>query len=582
MKGKMKKFSIQSIIGSIILIMSISCEDVLDVENLGAFDPSATWSDPQLANAYLVNLYSDVMPNGWPTGSGAINSGLAADETVGVFGPDAITEIVHPWAGSFDDLYQNIRRINTLLTEIDGGTLEPEVRDEIVGQAHFLRAWSYFNLLRIYGGVPLLTDPQGIDDNLEIARASSSEVFDTVISDIDETIDLLDGQKFVGDDYGRIGMASAMAFKGRVALYKASPLFNPNSPYSNQFWADALTATETAVTQLESMGFALSDNYADIWSADDEGGKEAVLSVVFTDPDRSNGRREDRVRPLTQSKNATGGDQPTWKHVSAYPMADGFAPGSSPTYNFDLQTYWQNRDPRFYTNVVYNGAIFELSGITGRRQYTDEVLADSQDSFGASAQFNRTGFYTRKGLQEELIVEQVGLNDIDWIEIRFAEVLLNFAEAANENGRTDDAIQVLKDIRKRAGIESGVGNDFGLTGVTSREAVRDAIMNERYLEFAYEGKRFWDLKRWRLLETLDGETEEGLLSKLTSGLDPNKGDFDYLPEDFTYEVVPIFGDVIDHIVPESYYFAPIPLDQLQRNSLLEQNIDWGGSFDPTL
>lgn len=567
---------------SLALFMFQACTDVLDVDNLSAFDPGATWNDPQLANAYLTNIYREVMPAAWPTGSSAVDSGHPADETVGVFGPNAITENSHSWSGSFDNQYRDIRTINILLAEIDEGSLEPVIRNTIVGQALFLRAWSYFNLLRVYGGVPLIFEPQGLNDELLVARASSLETFNAIIADLDEAIKLLDGQKFAENDKGRIGLASALAFKGRVALYMASPLFNPDAPYSNQYWAAALSATETAKTQLENMGFGLNSSYPDIWSVSNEGNTEAVLTVKFTDPDRSNGRREDRVRPLTQSKNATGGDQPLWKHVAAYPMADGYSPGTSPNYSYSLQTYWENRDPRFYTNVVYNGAIFELSGITGRRQYTDALLADAEDGFDEASEFARTGFYTRKGLQEDLIVEQVALNDVDWIEIRYAEVLLNFAEAANENGRTDDALEVLKEIRKRAGIEPGAGDEYGLAGVVSQVDVREAIRNERYIEFAYEGKRFWDLKRWRMLHELDGETEEGLRSVLRGGKDPGKGQFDYLPTDFDYEVVPILNATFtEHTVPESYYFAPIPLSQIQRNSNLVQNKDWGGAFDPT-
>ncbi len=580
----MKKIKNIIIVASIMLALGCS-DDVLDIKNLGAFEPSATWNDPALANAYLTNLYAEVMPVAWPTGDDAIHSGLPADETVGVLGPESITINGHSWSGNFNNQYSDIRKINILLSEIETGDISTSIKNTIVGQALFLRAWSYFNLVRVYGGVPLLLEAQGIDDDLLVSRASSLEVFNAIMADLDQAITLLEGQKFADNDKGRIGLGSALAFKGRVALYMASPLFNPNAPYNNQYWAAALSATETAKDQLASMGFALNPTYSDIFSVNNEGNNEAVLTVKFTDPDRSNGRREDKVRPLTQSKNATGGDQPVWKHVEAYPMADGRTIGTSPTYDYDLQTYWENRDPRFYTNVVYNGAIFELSGISGRRQYTDRVLADSQDAFDENADFVRTGFYTRKGLQENLIVEQVALNDTDWIEIRYAEVLLNFAEAANETGHTDDALNVLMQIRERAGIEPGADNKYGLTGISSQEDVREAIYNERYIEFAYEGKRFWDLKRWRRWADLNGTTEQGLRSSLKEGIDPTtdpRGAFEYLPTDFDYEIVPILRATFrEYTVSESYYFAPIPLEQIQRNSNLEQNIDWGGSFNPT-
>lgn len=575
----MKKITI---ILAVFLTMQSCNDDILDIPNLGAFEPSATWEDPALSNAYLSNLYAEVMPSAWPAGSGAINSGHPADETLGVFDPDAITENDHAWAGSFNNQYADIRKINILLNEIDSGTLDDSTKNTIVGQALFLRAWSYFNLVRVYGGVPLLLKAQNLDDDLLVSRDSSLDVFNRILEDLNQSILLLEGQKFAEDDYGRIGLGSALAFKGRVSLYMASPLFNPTSPYSNEYWVAALAATETAMTKLSGMGFSLNETYADTFSVKNEGNSEAVLTVKFTDPDRNNGRREDFVRPLTESANETGGDQPVWKHVESYPMKDGMKIGTSPTYDYDLQTYWKDRDPRFYTNVVYNGVLFELSGIKGRRQYTDKVLGGPLDGFDENANFNRTGFFTRKGLQEELTVEEVALNDTDWIEIRYAEVLLNFAEAANEMGRTSDAIDVLKEIRIRAGIEPGAGGNYGLVGVFSREAVREAIHTERYIEFAYEGKRFWDLKRWRELTDLNGTTEQGLRSTLITGI-PNPDDaFGDLPTDFKYEIVSILKAANkEYIIPESYYFPPIPFGQIQRNENLEQNIKWGGTFVPT-
>ncbi len=574
-----------------ILILSIvfglfyCCEDDLNVDNRNAFDPGATWDDPQLANAYLTNLYADVMPNAWPTGSGATNAGLPADDRTGVMLVNTITEDNHPWAGQFNNQYVNIRNANILLAEIDAGTLDTEVRNAIVGQTLFFRAWSYFNLVRVYGGVPLLLEPQNIDDELNVPRASTLDVFNAILNDLDEAAGLLNGQTFVNDDKGRIGIASILAFKGRVALYMASPLFNSEAPYTNQYWAAALIATETAKTSLENLGFGLAGTYPNVWAISNEGHNEAVLTVKFDDSNRSNGRREHGVRPLEESSNAVGFDVPLWKHVESYTMADGYAPGSSPNYTYDLQTYWGNRDPRFYYNIIFNGAPFELSGKVGRRQYSAVEIEDDRDAFHAGSAFsaNRTGFFTAKGVQIELGPSTVEQNEVDWIEIRFAEVLLNFAEAANEMGRTDDALDVLKQIRQRAGIEPGPTNDYGLDGLATVEEVRRAIQDERYIEFLFEGKRFWDLKRWRRLTELDGETETGLLATPKAGIDLTMvGPNDLLPEDFDYEVRPLFSSQPTNIVPDNYYFAPIPLGQLNRNSELEQNVGWGGTFDPEL
>ena len=202
----------------IFLIMQGCSDDVLNIKNLEAFEPSATWNDPQLSKAYLSNLYAEVMPTAWPTGDNSIHSGQPADETVGVFGPNAITETDHAWSDSFNNQYQDIRRINILLSEIDAGILDNNTRNTIVGQALFLRAWSYFNLVRVYGGVPLLLEPQGLEDDLLVSRASTLEVFNSILADLDQAATLLSGQTFAEDDKGRIGLGSTLAFKGRVTF----------------------------------------------------------------------------------------------------------------------------------------------------------------------------------------------------------------------------------------------------------------------------------------------------------------------------------------------------------------------------
>ncbi len=558
-----------------------SCTDTLDVTNLGAFDPNSVWSDTQLTNAYLTDLYGRSMPRNWPVnGTASFDNGGSADETIGTMDADFVTTASSPWS-QYSDLYNTIRKINVLLQEIDNGTLEEDFKNKVKGQAYFFRAWHYYKLLRVYGGVPLIATPQKIDEDLLTPRATSSDTFDFILTDLDQAISLFAGEKFVDNDRARVGAAAALAFKGRILLLKASPQFNPTNPYENESWAEALTATQIAKNELEAMGFGLEDSYADIWSTSNKGNKEAIMTSIFDGVNSSNGRREDNVRPLTESKNSTGGDQPIWKFVESFPMADGYQPGSSPTYTYDLQTYWENRDPRFYDNIVGNGFLFELSGKTGRRQYTDIVFATAEDRFGPTADFGRTGFFPRKGLDLELIQEQVVLNSVDWIEIRYAEVLLNHAEAANETGDSPTALEAIRDLRARAGIEAGVGSTYGIMA-TTKEEVRAAIYNERYIEFAYEGKRFWDLRRSRTLHTeLSGTKEQGLLATLKTGLPTDVQLYTYGPADFDYLLVDLPGINLND-VPESYYFFPIPLDQINRNPKLEQNQDWGGTFNPTL
>jgi hypothetical protein len=223
------------------------------------------------------------------------------------------------------------------------------------------------------------------------------------------------------------------------------------------------------------------------------------------------------------------------------------------------------------------------------------LIAGSRDAFGYDIQGEhhaRTGLYTKKGIQEELPVPQRRLNDVDWLEIRFAEVMFNYAEAANEKGDKQIGYDVLTAIRRRAGIEPGDDNLYGLKADMSREEMRTALMDEKRIEFCFEGKRFWDLRRHRLLHNyLDGMHKYGILASLQDHITLEEAiekarTYELLPEDFKYEVVdtrfqnPNSPDAMS--MPESYYFFPIHNDEIQKNTSLEQNKGWGGNFDPAL
>ncbi|MGC9344636.1 MAG: RagB/SusD family nutrient uptake outer membrane protein, partial [Bacteroidales bacterium] len=473
---------------TILLFITSSCEKVLEVDNLSVFGTEAVWKDKSLVEAYLADCYAAGLPGGWP-----VNMGDWADESAGIHGEGD----VQTSAGAFKYWpYSSIRKFNVLLEEINKGDLSEEFINQTKGQVYFLRAFQYFNAVVHHGGVPIIKKAQLLNDDLMVPRSSTSDCFDFILEDLEKAISMLP-DKSAGDDYGRVDKAAALAFKGRVLLYKASPQFNPSNPYDNAYWEEAYTATKAAKDQLESWGSGLVSNYDDIFTT--EGHSEAVLPVVFIEPGKVNGRGENGVRPLSESHDATGYDQPIWSLVSSYPMKDGKMPGHSPKYSYDLQSYWENRDPRFYSTIIYNGSVCPLGKSPDRRQYNDCVVGDITDGFCPGSSWIRTGFFCNKGLDHSLPQQNAELNEFDWLEIRFAEVLMNFAEAANETGHPEEAITVLKRIRDRAGIEPGENNMYGMEQGMTRDEIREAIYHERYIEFAFEGKRFWDLRRARRL-----------------------------------------------------------------------------------
>jgi hypothetical protein len=226
-------------------------------------------------------------------------------------------------------------------------------------------------------------------------------------------------------------------------------------------------------------------------------------------------------------------------------------------------------------------------------------VADVLDDFGVNpkAGTNSTnldsysGFFIRKASDLSLLQSEVQQYDIDYIVMRFAEVMLNYAETANETGKSDVALTILKEIRNRAGIEAGADGNYGIT-TTTREGIREAILAERNIEFCFEGKYFWDLRRLRMLDRLDGKTKFGVEaiainpdgSEMSIAEAKAKAAKNELKEaDFKYTVhqIPFTGVKISS-VPEKYYFFPIKQSVIDLNSNIEQNSNWGGTFNPTL
>jgi len=271
-------------------------------------------------------------------------------------------------------------------------------------------------------------------------------------------------------------------------------------------------------------------------------------------------------------------------------MKDGKAIGDpSSAYTYDPAYYWKNRDPRFQQTIVYNGAEWGIGNNgpqPGRLQWT--YVGGEQNSPTI------TGFYMKKAIDSTQSSINAYNSSTDWVELRFAEVLLNLAEAANEAGKTNEAYPLLTPIRARAGIDPGTDNLYGLMPDMTKQEMRDAIRLERQIELAFEGKRYWDLRRWRLFETkLNGTRRHGLTITLKISADEwnslkssmsSEELRNYLAQHYT----DIFSDktkVVDtqfdiNWQPEYYFFA-IPSTQLQLNSKLQQTMGWdGGTFDP--
>ena len=578
--------------------LTTSC-DTLDIDNLESYDESMVWGDLNLATAYINNLYAETFGN-W-----SYSADSNSEQLTGM--PWKLGTIAETGGDYKKWTYTEVRHINEGIKRLENSTeLDKEKASNLLGQAYFMRAYTYYFMVLHHGGVPYIKEPQDKDkDDLFVKRNSTAECFQYMIEDLDKAISLLPEKNAASSaEYGRIDQCFAKAWKAKTLLLKCSPQFNPKNPYNNAYWAEAYAAAKEAYEFCVNHGVALTPDYADIWLK--EKGPEVVFPVVNSNPNKTV-YYETGLRPASVSR-GTNANNPTWEFVKAFPMKDGkqFDDPTGAYYVANeaelMKSFWKNRDPRFKEVIMSNGDLYPVAGKpSGYRQYNALGISSGDDQYGINpaAHTNAvnndvySGFYQMKGADNSLTQANILTYDIDFILMRFAEVMFIYAETANENGHSDVAIEMLKQIRKRAGIEAGADGLYGLK-VGSQEEIRKAILDERNIELCFEGHRFWDLRRTRNMMQLKGQTKHGLeaIPVNADGSDMDlaeakkKADkFELTTGDFRYSVLQIpFNPNAEKefIIDESYYFFPIQKVNLDENPNLEQNNNWGGTFNPTM
>ena len=591
---------IRTIIYSILLAMTSSCS--LDYQNTATISPENVWTDKTMINAFLSDIYGRMLP-GWPISANGTDEGMNGPTDMGDYTRGLIT--VDNQGQNWD--YGNIDRINFFLDQLENVTiLTDSEKQELRGQALFWRAWDYWGKVWLTGGVPLILHTQDVTDlpSLFVERNSTSECVAQILADLDEAIELLPGT-WTGTNYGRIDKGAAMAFKGRLLLHYASPLFNPSGDPLR--WNNAYQANKEAVDFLLSAGKGLyNGKFEDIWY--NERNSEVVMVNQFYFPDHRLDQKNIRPQPLT--KDNANYNQAIFPLLMAFPKIDGSTLEvdtqrltTDPAYNEEFMTeFYIGRDPRFYATVFSPGTTYPASDIlTGDAKYWNawrkipDAASESGyqyttlifNQLGVGVGAGNSGYFQLKGLDRSLTIPTVYDAQTDWIEIRFAEVLMNYGESANEVGKVSEALQVLYDIRKRAGIESGSGN-YGINAST-QASIRQAFLDERFIEFAYEGKRWNDIRRWKRYDMLnDLKYRSGLHAVIKdenslSGFDWTRAMYDSeVRKLFRFEFVECLdGDKnFQFNLDLNHWFYPVHKDVMDRNSKIEQNNEWGGGFDP--
>ena len=412
-----------------------------------------------------------------------------------------------------NNTWTRMKQINIFLSEVDKYGMPEDVRNKLKGQLYFWRAYQYFDLVRLYGGVPLVLQPQdpitasGTEN--EVPRSKTSDCIEQICADLDQAVAMLPG-KWAAADWGRITSGAASAFKGRVLLTWASPLFNRTDDRTR--WKRAYDANLAAKTLLEANGFSLykkgslanATAWGNMWF-EEANNPEAVIVFGFNNITSDQTQKwngwEQAARPRT-TFNGAGSLSPTKQMVDAFPMKDGKMRGSS-YYNYDTLRFYKDRDPRFYKTFAYNGAVWPHQTNTNARVWTYRWWANTTEATPSrtteSSGANASGIYLAKATSPSANNTGGSFNTsgTDFMEMRFAEVVLNLAEAAIGNDQLTTGLDLIKSIRERAGLENRDGA-YGLAGISGRDPLFAAVLNERKIELAYEGKRFFDLRRWML------------------------------------------------------------------------------------
>ena len=450
--------------------------------------------------------------------------------------------------------YKGIRQANIFINNIDKVPLKGKLANGTPfnrvwkAEARFLRAMFYFELLKRHGGIPLLGDKvYQINDNIELPRNSFAECVDYIVKECDAIKDSLRVDPFDLTFYGRPTKGAAMALKARLLLYAASPLYNggnidqanPLTGYTD-FSAERWQKAEQAAKDLiELTLFKLEPDFKNVFITRNN-------ERIFSRQGGNNTSIENANGPVGYSVGTNEGrTSPTQELVDAFGMANGL-PIDDPAAGYDENNPYANRDPRFYATIFYNGAMW-----LNRPVQTFEGGADKP---GGTKQQTRTGYYARKFMGNFETATSYSNVNHDHILFRYAEVLLNYAEARNEilAAPDEEVYSAVEAIRRRAGL-----NPYLLPDNLTKQDMRTVIQNERRKELAFEEHRFYDVRRWKLAETEFDKQLHGMITYRTG-------------TGTIRQEVPVLQMNFD----KKMYLAPIPFFEVLKNPKMVQNPGW--------
>lgn len=582
-----------------VMLFYSSCADSLDTTPKEEFSDDAVWEDPALVETLLNESYfrlDEPLTGGrfkacivdeahYRGHSGSFDFNNCLQNPDNLYG--WTVSRYRTWA----DLYKSIRSCNLFFDNLDkinfSTTLTDGIsqQDRMTGEAHFLRAYHYFNLFTMYGGVPLITNAYSLTDEFAIPRNTYEETVDFIASECDKAAALLP-MKHSGDNNGRATKGAALALKSRLLLYAASDL-----PHS-------IPQIYSGFSHPELLGYTGGDRNAR-WRAAKDAAKAVMDLGLYklhkADPAPTDDIAENLVQFFISKESEEdifvkffvpimgqmmglysgpngfhnwGSNAPVADLVDDYEIADGTPfDWNNPAH---AAAPYENREPRFYATVLYNGAYYrprpadvmplEDQGRiqTGKWEVWDAATGSVREEYGVDTRMSPiedwngsyTGYYIRKFMDSN-VDAQYYKQEVTWRFFRYGEILLNYAEACIELGEENEARTYINMIRKRA----------GLPAITdSGEALKKLYRHERRIELAFEEHRFFDVRRWVIgPEAYKPISRANIVYKLND-------------DKTTSETPTITHEVWEkHSWDDKAYYFPIMRDEMNKNDLLIQN-----------
>lgn len=560
---------------ALLLGSTTACRKDIEDRKADAIMEDLVWDEQDslgvVAEFFVNNLYN-YLPEGFNRIDGDYLDAATDDAipsrnsaTISYFNNGRVSSLNYP-DPYFSKGYAGIRRVNLLLQNLPKISLKNDpafatTKQYWKAEGRFIRALCYWEMVKRYGGVPLIADTVfTLNDNLELPRNTFEECVEYIVSECDAIKDSLRTDLVNTSEWGHIGKGAALALKSRVLLYAASPLYNGGgiektevlkklngyTTYDAARWTRAANAAKDV---LDITAFKLETEFRNVFTT--LRSTEVILATQrakTTDVEVNNAP----VGFNTASMTSRGYTSPTQELVDAFPMNNGKAITETGS-GYNSQNPYLNRDSRLQFTVFCNGNRWVSRNV--------ETFTGGLDRPGGTAIQTKTGYYARKFMgyfdNPASTFTSYSSQSHNFIIFRLAEMYLNYAEGLNEAGRTAEAYAPLIELRKRAKITAGTGSLYGLKAGMTQDEMRRVIQNERRIELAFEEHRFWDIRRWKLASTLlNGKLHGIRITK--SGT----------TQSYAVE------DVADVNFAERLYRMPIPYSEISKNKNLLQNEGW--------